>query len=135
MTTDPCPFCGAAAVGLSSNEDKDWYANTWWVECFACFARGPSQFNGTDRWEGNPATRTREQCVGAAVAAWNRRTAVADPQTTVVGQCRAWSGGVVEAVAEIPGWVFVMPRAPTPAGRPFSIAYALWLTLDEMPHA
>jgi hypothetical protein len=55
------------------------------------------------------------------------------PQPTLIGRRRSWSGNIVEAVAEIPGWVFVMPSGPSPAGRPFSIAYATWLTLPEVP--
>jgi hypothetical protein len=50
--------------------------------------------------------------------------------TTVIGERRIWrpQNMVVTAVAEIPGWVFVMPDR---AGRPFSIAYAAWM---EMAH-
>jgi hypothetical protein len=48
---------------------------------------------------------------------------------TVIGQRRFWSPQkmMVTAVAQIDGWVFVMPDKP---GRPFSIAFAAWLELD-----
>ena len=67
----PCPFCGGADVGLSDNEDKEWYANTWWVQC-DCGARGPNQFD--DR-----PPRTDDECKADAIAAWNQR---ANPDST-----------------------------------------------------
>lgn len=58
------------------------------------------------------------------------------PETVidVIGQSKFWPPQKmrVTAVAQIPGWVFVMPQN---AGRPFSIAYAHWLELEEMPRA
>lgn len=69
----PCPFCGGSTTFIGSNEDQDWFANTWWVQCDACEARGPSQFNGEDRWDGAGRTRTNDQCRAAAVDAWNGR--------------------------------------------------------------
>lgn len=50
-------------------------------------------------------------------------------KTTHIGERRSWSGNCVEAVAEIPGWVFVTPTWPSPPGRPFSISAATWVDL------
>ena len=55
-----------------------------------------------------------------------------DAPKTTIGQRRVWSGGIVTSVAEVPGWVFVMPDK---AGRPFSIAYAVWAELPALPFA
>ncbi|MGI4852066.1 MAG: hypothetical protein ACRYGR_09015 [Janthinobacterium lividum] len=46
----------------------------------------------------------------------------------IIGERRWWHEKAVTAVAEVPGWVFVMPDL---AGRPFSIAYAAWLELTS----
>lgn len=50
----------------------------------------------------------------------------------VISQRRRWSGQIVTAVAQIPGWVFVMPSN---SGRPFSLAYALWWELEVVEEA
>lgn len=50
----------------------------------------------------------------------------------VINQRRRWSGQIVTAVAQIPGWVFVMPSV---SGRPFSLAYALWWELEPVEDA
>lgn len=70
----PCPFCQGSPC-LGDNEDKEWNANTWWVVCDGCGARGPEQFDGLRRWDAGSPTRSDDECRAAAIAAWNRRTA------------------------------------------------------------
>jgi Lar family restriction alleviation protein len=78
---EPCPFCGGADVEQSDNEDKDWYPNTFWVQC-GCGARGPDEFNGLFRGGWGAATRTDGECRTAAIAAWNRRASGWQPIET-----------------------------------------------------
>lgn len=48
----------------------------------------------------------------------------------LIGQCkfRPPQKMSVTAVATVPGWVFVMPQK---AGRTFSIAYGVWVGLED----
>ena len=71
-TLAPCPFCGSAA-SMADNDNKEWYANTWWIECDGCGARGPRQFNGDERDMGGKVVRKDDECRVAAVASWNVR--------------------------------------------------------------
>ena len=56
----------------------------------------------------------------------------APPDGPIVGQRRPWSSAMVEAVAVVPGRVFVMPCSPAAAGRPFAISAASWAALPEV---
>jgi hypothetical protein len=78
IVVSPCPFCGGAAR-VGDNDDKEWHADTWWVVCDGCGARGPGHWNGAHRWENSPAPRTDAECQSAAVAAWNTRAFTSTP--------------------------------------------------------
>lgn len=51
----------------------------------------------------------------------------------MIGECRGHGGNCVKVVAEIPGWMFVIPIPPSPPGRPYSIAIATWVELPFIP--
>lgn len=48
-----------------------------------------------------------------------------DTPPIVTGQRKHWSGDVVTAIGQAPGWVFVQPGSGS-AARPFAVAYAAW---------
>ena len=49
---------------------------------------------------------------------------------SAIGERRFWPAQkqYVRAVAECPGWIFVMPEW---AARPFAVPYAIWIELDD----
>ncbi len=71
-----------------------------------------------------PAGSTAHMCANVM------RKAAGIVMQSEVGKRKSWSGNIVVSVAQIDGWVFVMPEK---AGRPFSIAYATWLELPDVP--
>jgi hypothetical protein len=95
MTLKPCPFCGGNTVCKADNEDKEWYANTWWVECCDCGAHGPEQFNGEDRSSFGAAKRSAAECKEAAIAAWNRRASLSRTEV---------QGVVAEGMVAVSRW-------------------------------
>ena len=86
----PCPFCGDFPC-LADNETKEQYADTWFVICEECGAKGPAEYDGSGDWQ--PATRTKQECMDAAVRCWNRRT----PDATHLREVNA---ALVEALRE-----------------------------------
>ena len=85
-----CPFCGDVPC-LADNETKERYADTWFVICEECGAKGPAEWDGSGDWQ--PRTREKEECMDAAVRAWNRRT----PEATHLREVNA---ALVEAVRQ-----------------------------------
>ena len=85
-----CPYCGGPPC-LADNETKERYADTWFVACEECDAQGPPEWDGSSDWQ--PGTREKEECMDAAVRAWNRRT----PEATHLREVNA---SLVEAVRE-----------------------------------
>ena len=85
-----CPFCGDVPC-LADNETKERYADTWFVICEECGAKGPAEWDGSGDWQ--PRTREKEECMDAAVRAWNRRT----PEATHLREVNA---ALVEALRE-----------------------------------
>jgi hypothetical protein len=68
---------------------------------------------------------------GARIHRETPKDAARPAMTDIVGQSKVWprvNGKVVTAVAQVPGWVFVMPKE---TGQPFSIAYAAWFELAD----
>lgn len=85
-----CPYCGGPPC-LADNETKERYADTWFVACEECDAQGPPEWGGSSDWQ--PGTREKEECMDAAVRAWNRRT----PDATHLREVNA---ALVEAVRQ-----------------------------------
>ena len=86
-----CPYCGGPPC-LADNETKERYADTWFVACEECDAQGPPEWGGSSDWQ--PGTREKEECMDAAVRAWNRRT----PDATHLREVNA---ALVEALERI----------------------------------